>query len=185
MSLNVKSNSKLWITTRTHHNVSLRSGKDLSLETKKLLMSHCFVDVKCATPILMSLSWIFSIPNKIQEERPTSSIYFVVHPAFFHPSHLLLSHLHYKFWKKIVTLSSVIVILTREFYTMEIGFKLLCDNIKVWLLTSVTLSRLGCTYTLRAAIHMEAGPIRCVRGLKSSLVIGQKAQIGPNPFTRT
>jgi hypothetical protein len=37
--------------------------------------------------------------------------------------------------------------------------------------------------TLRAALHLEAGPIRCVRGLKSSLVIGQKAQIGPNPFT--
>jgi hypothetical protein len=36
---------------------------------------------------------------------------------------------------------------------------------------------------LRAALHLEAGPIRCVRGLKSSLVIGQKAQIGPNPFT--
>jgi hypothetical protein len=37
--------------------------------------------------------------------------------------------------------------------------------------------------TLRAALHLEAGPIRCVRGFKSSLVIGQKAQIGPNPFT--
>jgi hypothetical protein len=36
---------------------------------------------------------------------------------------------------------------------------------------------------LRAALHLEAGPIRCVRGLKPSLVIGQKAQIGPNPFT--
>ena len=36
---------------------------------------------------------------------------------------------------------------------------------------------------LRAALHREAGPIRCVRGLKSSLVIGQKAQINPNPFT--
>jgi len=138
MSLNVKSNSKLWITTRTHHNVSLRLGKDLSLEIKKLLMSHCSVDVKCATPILMSLSWIFSIPNnswvlKIWERwLAIKFIYFVVHPTFFHPYHLLLSHLHYKFWKKIVTLSSVIVILTREFYTMEIGFKLLCDNIKVY-----------------------------------------------------
>jgi hypothetical protein len=37
--------------------------------------------------------------------------------------------------------------------------------------------------TIRAALHLEAGPIRCVRRLKSSLVIGQKAQIGPNPFT--
>jgi hypothetical protein len=36
---------------------------------------------------------------------------------------------------------------------------------------------------LRAALHLEAGPICCVRGLKSSLVIDQKAQIGPNPFT--
>jgi hypothetical protein len=40
-----------------------------------------------------------------------------------------------------------------------------------------------CEPGLRAALHLEAGPIRCVRGLKSSLVIGQKAQIGPNPFT--
>jgi len=36
---------------------------------------------------------------------------------------------------------------------------------------------------LRAALHLEAGPIRCVRGFKSSLVIGQKIQIGPKPFT--
>jgi hypothetical protein len=36
---------------------------------------------------------------------------------------------------------------------------------------------------LKAALHLEAGPIRCVKGLLSSLVIGQKAQIGPNPFT--
>jgi hypothetical protein len=36
---------------------------------------------------------------------------------------------------------------------------------------------------IRAALHLEAGPIRCVRGLKSSLVISQKAPIGPNPFT--
>jgi hypothetical protein len=27
------------------------------------------------------------------------------------------------------------------------------------------------TTSLRAALHLEAGPIRCVRGLKSSLVI--------------
>jgi hypothetical protein len=37
--------------------------------------------------------------------------------------------------------------------------------------------------SFRAALHLEAGPICCVRGLKSSLVIGQKAQIGPKPFT--
>jgi hypothetical protein len=40
-----------------------------------------------------------------------------------------------------------------------------------------------CKHALRAALHLEAGPIRCVRSLKFSLVIGQKAQIGPNPFT--
>jgi hypothetical protein len=33
---------------------------------------------------------------------------------------------------------------------------------------------------IRAALHLEAGPIRCVRGLKSSVVIGQEAQISPN-----
>jgi hypothetical protein len=31
--------------------------------------------------------------------------------------------------------------------------------------------------------HLEIRSICCVRGLKSSLVIGQKVQIGPNPFT--
>jgi hypothetical protein len=30
---------------------------------------------------------------------------------------------------------------------------------------------------------LEAGPIHCVRGLKSSLVIGQNDEIGPNSFT--
>jgi hypothetical protein len=38
-------------------------------------------------------------------------------------------------------------------------------------------------FTIRTALHLEAGLIPCVRGLKSSLVIGQKAQIGPNSFT--
>jgi hypothetical protein len=75
MFLNVKSNSKLWITTRAHHNVSLTSGKDLSLETKKLLMSHCFSDVISPTPILMSLSWIFSIPNA-KASSHTAHLYF-------------------------------------------------------------------------------------------------------------
>jgi hypothetical protein len=37
--------------------------------------------------------------------------------------------------------------------------------------------------TLRAALHLEAGPFCCVRGFKSSLAIGQKAHIGPNLFT--
>jgi hypothetical protein len=36
---------------------------------------------------------------------------------------------------------------------------------------------------LRAALNLEAGPIRCIGSLKSSLVIGQKAEIGLNPFT--
>jgi hypothetical protein len=37
---------------------------------------------------------------------------------------------------------------------------------------------------IRVALHLEAGPIRCVRrGLESSLVIGQKAEFGPDPFT--
>jgi hypothetical protein len=36
---------------------------------------------------------------------------------------------------------------------------------------------------LRVALHLPAGPIHRVRGLKSSLVIDQEAQLGPNPFT--
>jgi hypothetical protein len=38
-------------------------------------------------------------------------------------------------------------------------------------------------FRMRAALHLEAGPIRCVRGLKSSFVIGQEVEIGPNSFT--
>ena len=60
--------------------------------------------------------------NNNIEPMPTHTI---------HP-YLILSHLHYGFWKKIVTLSRVIGIITREFYTMKIGFKLLGDNIKVF-----------------------------------------------------
>ena len=67
-------------------------------------MSHYFVDidVKCATPILMSLSWIFFILNNsivLKSWEPwlvikfKSFIEFVVHPAFFHSYFLLLSHL--------------------------------------------------------------------------------------------
>jgi hypothetical protein len=48
-----------------------------------------------------------------------------------HP-YLILSHLHYRFWEKIVTLLRVIGIIMREFYTKKIGFKLLGDNIKVF-----------------------------------------------------
>jgi hypothetical protein len=35
---------------------------------------------------------------------------------------------------------------------------------------------------LRATLHLEDGLIRCVRGLRFSLVIGQKVQIGLKPF---
>ena len=38
-------------------------------------------------------------------------------------------------------------------------------------------------HVLRATLHLELGPIRCVRGLESSLVIVEKVEIGPNPFT--
>ena len=88
--------------------MSLRLGKDLLLETKKLLMSHCFAER--------------------QAEMLTSSIEFVVHSAFFHPYYLLLSQLHYR----IVTLSRVIGIIMREFYTRKFGFEVLGDNIKVF-----------------------------------------------------
>ena len=63
---------------------------------------------------------------------PTSSIEFVVHPAFFHPYYLLLSHLHYNFLgKQMMTLSRVVGITLREFYTRNFGFEVLGDNIKV------------------------------------------------------
>jgi hypothetical protein len=45
------------------------------------------------------------------------------------------------------------------------------------------VSNVTCHLALRVALHLEAKPIRCVRGLKSSLVIGQRAEIGLNPFT--
>jgi hypothetical protein len=58
------------------------------------------------------------------------------------------------------------------------------SNFHVKVGTSHGMQASTCNPThLRAALHLEAGPICCVRGLKSSLVIGQKAQIGPNPFT--
>ena len=47
----------------------------------------------------------------------------------------------------------------------------------------VCATRCQKNWLLRAALHLEARPFRWVRGLKSSLVIGQKAQIGTNPFT--
>ena len=80
MFLSEQLNSKAWITKTAHLNVSLKLGKDLSLEVKKLLMSNCFAERRA--------------------KMLTSSIEFVVHPAFFHPYYLLLSHLHYIFWKK-------------------------------------------------------------------------------------
>jgi hypothetical protein len=39
-------------------------------------------------------------------------------------------------------------------------------------------ARYVCYSVVRATLHLEAKSIRCVRGLKSSLLIGQKAQIG-------
>ena len=161
MYLNLKSNSKAWITKIAHYNVSLRSGKDLSLDTKKLLMSHCFadIDVKCATPILMSLSWIFSSPNnsivlKFWELwlaiNFKSSIEFVVHLAFFHPYYLLL--LHYRFWKKIVTLSRLIGIITREFYSIKFVSKI-----------EVIISRCsinkGDIIEVRVYVNISCGPL--------------------------
>jgi len=38
-------------------------------------------------------------------------------------------------------------------------------------------------FELRAALHLEAKPIYCVRVQESSLVIGQSPEISPNPFT--
>ena len=61
-----------------------------------------------------------------------SSIKFIDHPTFFHPYYLLLSHLHYKLWKK----NSDIIKGDRDnnegVLHYEIGFKLLGDNIKVF-----------------------------------------------------
>jgi hypothetical protein len=51
-----------------------------------------------------------------------------------------------------------------------------------WTLGELPLSEAAQVRLIRAALHLEAGPIRCVRGLKSSLVIRRKAQIGPNPL---
>ena len=123
MCANIKSNSKAWIFTKiAHQNVSLRLGKDLSLETKKLQMSHCFVDVdvKCATPILMSLSWIFSNPNnsivlKIWEPWlaiKIQIIYRICCPSGLFSSMLLvIITLTLQILGKIVTLSRVIWII--------------------------------------------------------------------------
>jgi hypothetical protein len=47
----------------------------------------------------------------------------------------------------------------------------------------ICLLKRSISMLIRAALHLEAGLVCCVRGLKSSLVIAQKAQIGPNPFT--
>ena len=75
---------------------------------------------------------------EIQAERqvkmPKSSIKFVVHLAIFFIHISCYYHTYTtKFGKKkIVTLSRVIGIITREFYTMKIGFKLVGDNIKVF-----------------------------------------------------
>ena len=60
-----------------------------------------------------------------------SSIEFVGHPAFF--IHMTCYyHTYTTNLGKKVTLSMVIGIITRKFYTMEIGFELLGDNLKVF-----------------------------------------------------
>jgi hypothetical protein len=129
MFLNVKSNSKLWITTRAHHNVSLRSCKNLSLETKKLLMSHCFSDVKCPNPqrhigehmwrkvgcIDAEKSWqcrqrqhlwVPCIENTVEgwcigaAHDPFGYYNMSIQPSHTIHPYLILSHLHYGFWKK-------------------------------------------------------------------------------------
>jgi hypothetical protein len=41
-------------------------------------------------------------------------------------------------------------------------------------------ARYVCYSTVRATLHLEAKSIRCVRGLKSSLLIGQKIAIFVN-----
>jgi hypothetical protein len=62
----------------------------------------------------------------------------------------------------------------------------ICDEIWSWMIVTWIKNHLAsdnACNTLRAALHFEAGPIYCVRGFKSSPVIGQKAETGPNPFT--
>ena len=48
---------------------------------------------------------------------------------------------------------------------------------------SATIAIMKYPNVLRAALHLEAGPIQCVRDLKSSLVIGQKVEISLHFFT--
>ena len=57
----------------------------------------------------------------------------VIHVTLFHPSSLLLSHLHYAFQKKGDIIKGTIVIISkREFYSKKIGFEVLGDYIKVF-----------------------------------------------------
>ena len=130
----------------THHNVSLRSGKDLSLETEKLLMSHWFVDidVKCANTNSNELVMDFSTPNKsivLKIQEPWLAIIFKSSIEIYCPSGLFSSilvvmiTLTTQIWKKenkVVILSRVIGIITREFYTIKFGFEVLGDNVKVF-----------------------------------------------------
>ena len=103
MFLNIKSKSKAWITKIAHHNVSLRSSSKIRDRGRKAGGDANIIHRICC-PF-----------------------------GLFHPCDLLLSHLHYNFWKKkIVTLSRVIGIIMREFYTQKFGFEVLGDNIKVF-----------------------------------------------------
>ena len=63
-----------------HHNVSLRSGKDLSLETN------------IAPNVTLFCQKVDGDANVIHKICCPSCL--------FHPNYLLLSNLHYKFWKK-------------------------------------------------------------------------------------
>ena len=49
-----------------------------------------------------------------------------------HSSNLLLSHLHYKFWKKKWDIIEGDSGINKGVYTKKIGFKVLCDNIEVF-----------------------------------------------------
>ena len=113
----------------------------------KTSLVYCNASLSFTT--LDSSSLLSTTNGFISMERRTSSIYFVVHLAFFHPCDLFLSHLHCKFWKKNVTLSSVTVIITTKFYTVDVGLKHRnWVHIHMWLLTNATLCTLGCNVTL-------------------------------------
>ena len=56
-----------------------------------------------------------------------------------------------------MTLSRVTRIITRQFYTWKLGFKIVGDDIKVFYKTRVTLSRWGCSWNvpIKATVAMK------------------------------